>query len=271
MPKEYRTIQEVAGPLMLVRGVEGVTYDELGEIELVNGETRRCKVLEVNGSDVLVQLFESSTGINLSNSKVRFLGRSMELGVSEDMLGRVFDGAGKPRDKGPELTENMIDIGGPSVNPSKRITPKKIGYELRCADPVAYDAVYTRELGYGAVDAFVNRLQTVVDVAGGVARELQIGIGRIGIGRHRPSSSLHLMRTCTRRGHVRRRRPLVVDLRAVEVHVGARRRRAALSLIVGAGRRRAVRMLGRRTQLEEAHLTDLHAGPQFHRQRRDVG
>ena len=92
MPKEYRTIQEVAGPLMLVRGVEGVTYDELGEIELASGETRRCKVLEVNGSDVLVQLFESATGINLSNSKVRFLGRSMELGVSEDMLGRVFDG-----------------------------------------------------------------------------------------------------------------------------------------------------------------------------------
>ena len=55
MPKEYRTIQEVAGPLMLVRGVEGVTYDELGEIELASGETRRCKVLEVNGSDVLVQ------------------------------------------------------------------------------------------------------------------------------------------------------------------------------------------------------------------------
>ena len=89
MPKEYRTIQEVAGPLMLVHGVEGVTYDELGEIELASGETRRCKVLEVNGSDVLVQLFESSTGINLSNSKVRFLGRSMELGVSEDMLGRM--------------------------------------------------------------------------------------------------------------------------------------------------------------------------------------
>ena len=88
MPKEYRTIQEVAGPLMLVRGVEGVTYDELGEIELASGETRRCKVLEVNGSDVLVQLFESATGINLSNSKVRFLGRSMEeyLTVSEDRL-----------------------------------------------------------------------------------------------------------------------------------------------------------------------------------------
>ena len=83
---------------MLVQGVEGVTYDELGEIELANGETRRCKVLEVNGTDAMVQLFESSTGINLSNSKVRFLGRSMELGASEDMLGRVFDGMGRPID-----------------------------------------------------------------------------------------------------------------------------------------------------------------------------
>ena len=113
MPKEYRTIQEVAGPLMLVHGVEGVTYDELGEIELASGETRRCKVLEVNGSDVLVQLFESSTGINLSNSKVRFLGRSMELGVSGDMLGRVFDGVGRPIDDGPEiLPEERRDING---------------------------------------------------------------------------------------------------------------------------------------------------------------
>ena len=86
MPKEYRTIQEVAGPLMLVHGVEGVTYDELGEIELASGETRRCKVLEVNGSDVLVQLFESSTGINLSNSKVRFLGRSMNLAYQKICL-----------------------------------------------------------------------------------------------------------------------------------------------------------------------------------------
>ena len=86
MPKEYRTIQEVAGPLMMVRNVENVTYDELGEIELANGEVRRCKVLEVNGNNALVQLFEDSTGINLSNSKVRFLGRSMELGVSPDKI-----------------------------------------------------------------------------------------------------------------------------------------------------------------------------------------
>ena len=91
MAKEYRTIREVAGPLMMVSDVENVKYDELGEIELPSGETRRCKVLEVNGSNALLQLFESSAGINLQDSKVRFLGRSMELAVSPDMLSRVFD------------------------------------------------------------------------------------------------------------------------------------------------------------------------------------
>ena len=117
MPKEYRTIQEVAGPLMLVQGVENVTYDELGEIELASGEKRRCKVLEIDGGNALVQLFESSTGINLSNSKVRFLGRTMELGVSEDMLGRVFDGLGNPIDGGPEiLPEERRDINGLPMN-----------------------------------------------------------------------------------------------------------------------------------------------------------
>ena len=126
MPKEYRTIQEVAGPLMLVRDVEGVTYDELGEIELANGETRRCKVLEVNGNNVLVQLFEDSTGINLSNSKVRFLGRSMELGVSMDMLGRVFDGLGNPIDNGPEiLPDERKDINGIAMNPAARNYPSE--------------------------------------------------------------------------------------------------------------------------------------------------
>ena len=126
MPKEYRTIQEVAGPLMLVRGVENVHYDELGEIELASGETRRCKVLEINGTDALVQLFESSTGINLSNSKVRFLGRSMELGVSEDMLGRVFDGLGRPIDDGPEiLPEERRDINGLPMNPAARMYPEE--------------------------------------------------------------------------------------------------------------------------------------------------
>ncbi len=126
MPKEYRTIQEVAGPLMMVRDVENVSYDELGEIELANGEVRRCKVLEVNGGNALVQLFESSTGINLSNSKVRFLGHSMELGVSEDMLGRVFDGLGNPIDGGPEIIpEERRDINGVAMNPAARNYPSE--------------------------------------------------------------------------------------------------------------------------------------------------
>lgn len=126
MPKEYRTIKEVAGPLMLVEGVSGVTYDELGEIELVDGEVRRCKVLEVNGINALVQLFDASTGINLSNSKVRFLGRSMELGVSEDMLGRVFNGLGTPIDDGPEiLPEKRLNINGVAMNPAARLYPEE--------------------------------------------------------------------------------------------------------------------------------------------------
>ena len=101
MMKEYKTISEVAGPLMLVKGVEGVGYDELAEIELPNGDIRHCKVLEINGSNAMVQLFESSAGINLSESKVRFLGHGTELAVSPDMLGRVFDGMGRPIDDGP--------------------------------------------------------------------------------------------------------------------------------------------------------------------------
>lgn len=126
MPKEYRTIQEVAGPLMLVQGVENVSFDELGEIELASGEKRRCRVLEIDGGNALVQLFESSAGINLSNSKVRFLGRSMELPVSEDMLGRVFDGLGRPIDNGPEiLPEKRLDIAGLPMNPAARNYPQE--------------------------------------------------------------------------------------------------------------------------------------------------
>lgn len=126
MPKEYRTIEEVAGPLMLVRDVTDVNYNDLGEIELDNGEKRRCKVLEIDGGNALVQLFESSTGINLSNSRVRFLGRSMELGVSDDMQGRVFDGLGRPIDGGPEiLPEKRLDINGLPMNPAARNYPQE--------------------------------------------------------------------------------------------------------------------------------------------------
>lgn len=126
MLKEYRSIAEVAGPLMLVRNVEGVTYNELGEIELGNGEVRRCRVLEVDGNTALVQLFENAVGINLSNSKVRFLGRNLELSVSGDMLGRVFDGLGKPIDGGPAIIpEKRLDINGLPMNPTARDYPNE--------------------------------------------------------------------------------------------------------------------------------------------------
>lgn len=126
MPKEYRTIQEIAGPLMLVQGVENVAYNEMGEIELTSGEKRRCKVLEIDETNALVQLFESSTGINPQDSKVRFLGRAMELGVSEDMLGRVFNGLGRPIDDGPEiLPEKRMDINGLPMNPAARKYPQE--------------------------------------------------------------------------------------------------------------------------------------------------
>lgn len=126
MPKEYRTIQEVAGPLMLVKEVEGVAFNELGEIELANGEKRRCRVLEIDGTNALVQLFESSAGINLAESKVKFLGRQMELGVSEDMLGRVFDGLGRPIDGGPLIMpEKRLDVNGTPMNPAARSYPQE--------------------------------------------------------------------------------------------------------------------------------------------------
>ena len=126
MAKEYRTIEEVAGPLMLVQGVSGVSYNEMGEIELADGSIRRCKVLEIDGSNALVQLFETATGINLSNSKVRFLGKSLELGVSEDMLGRVFDGMGRTIDDGPQiLPKKRMDINGLPMNPAARQYPSE--------------------------------------------------------------------------------------------------------------------------------------------------
>ena len=126
MIREYKTVEEIVSPLMMVRMVENVTYDELGEIELANGEKRRCKVLEVDGNTALLQLFENAAGINLSNSKVRFLGRTMELGVSPDMLGRVFDGLGQPIDGGPEiLPEERRDINGLPMNPAARSYPQE--------------------------------------------------------------------------------------------------------------------------------------------------
>ena len=124
MIREYRTIQEIVSPLMMVKMVENVTYDELVEVELPDGGIRRGKVLEVNGDTAVVQLFESAAGINLAQSKVRFLGHPLQLGVSGDMLGRVFNGMGKPIDGGPEiLAEEYRDINGLPMNPAARDYP----------------------------------------------------------------------------------------------------------------------------------------------------
>lgn len=124
MIKQYQTVSEVAGPLMLVRKVENVKFGELGEIELQNGERRRCRVLEVDKENALVQLFESSAGMNLSEAKVRFLGKGLELSVSRDILGRVFDGMGRPKDNGSEiLAEKRLDINGLPINPAARDFP----------------------------------------------------------------------------------------------------------------------------------------------------
>ncbi len=124
MLKEYKSIKEIVGPLMLVEGVEGAKFDELVEIVQEDGEIRRGKVLEVNRDKALVQLFEGSQGIQMSTSKARFLGRSLELALSEDMLGRVFDGLGNPRDGGAAIIpEKRMNINGSPINPAARDYP----------------------------------------------------------------------------------------------------------------------------------------------------
>jgi V/A-type H+-transporting ATPase subunit B len=124
MLKEYKTIREVVGPLMLVEGVDGVAYNELVEIEQAGGEIRNGKVLEINGSRALVQLFESSQGLEIARAKARFLGKGIELNVSRDMLGRVFDGMGRPKDGGaPVIPEKRLDINGSPINPAARDYP----------------------------------------------------------------------------------------------------------------------------------------------------
>ncbi|MEW6228698.1 MAG: V-type ATP synthase subunit B [Bacillota bacterium] len=126
MLKEYLTVSEVAGPLMVVEQVEDVKYGELVEIEIARGEVRRGRVLEASGTRALVQLFEGSTGLNLARARVRFLGRGIELGVSLDTLGRVFDGFGRPRDGGPQIIpEKKLDINGNPVNPYARDYPSE--------------------------------------------------------------------------------------------------------------------------------------------------
>ncbi len=126
MFKEYKTIKEVVGPLMLVEGVEGVKYNELVEIVQKDGGIRRGKVLEVERDRALVQLFENSQGLQIATSRTKFLGHSLELAVSEDMLGRVFDGMGNPRDGGaPIIAEKRMDINGEPINPAARDYPNE--------------------------------------------------------------------------------------------------------------------------------------------------
>src|SRR5574344_898071 len=124
MLKDYKTIREVVGPLMLVDQVEGVKYDELVEIRQANGELRSGKVLTVDGDKALVQLFESSNGLNLSDAQARFLGHGLQLGVSPNMMGRVFDGMGRPKDGGPEIiADKYEDINALPMNPAARTYP----------------------------------------------------------------------------------------------------------------------------------------------------
>ena len=126
MIREYKTIREISGPLMVVDHVQGVTYDELAEIVLSDGSTRRCKVLEVNGDRAVVQLFGASAGINLADSRIRFLGHPLQLAVSRDMLGRVFNGMGQPIDGGPAIiADEHRDINGLAMNPAARNYPNE--------------------------------------------------------------------------------------------------------------------------------------------------
>ncbi|MDO5696284.1 MAG: V-type ATP synthase subunit B, partial [Eubacteriales bacterium] len=126
MLKEYKSVTEVVGPLMAVQGVQGVSYEELVDIELQTGERRRGRVIEIDGDKAMVQIFEGSSGINLADTSVRFLGRPLELGVSPDMIGRVFDGLGLPMDDGPKIIpKQRIDINGTPINPVSRNYPSE--------------------------------------------------------------------------------------------------------------------------------------------------
>ena len=126
MNREYKTIKEVVGPIMMVEKVQGVKYNELVDVVQADGNVRHGKVLEVSGDKALVQLFESAQGLQISTSKAKFLGYGQRLGVSEDMLGRVFDGMGFPRDGGaPIIADKYMDINGEPINPAARDYPNE--------------------------------------------------------------------------------------------------------------------------------------------------
>lgn len=123
---EYKTVKEIVGPMMAVTGVKGVKYEELVDVQMQNGEIRRGKVLTVSEDNAMVQLFEGAEGINMKDTRVRFLGRPQELPVSEDMIGRMFDGMGNPLDDGPRIISNVRkDINGEAINPFSRVYPSE--------------------------------------------------------------------------------------------------------------------------------------------------
>ena len=123
--KEYNSIKEVSGPIMVVEGVEGVGYSEVVEIRMPDGGRKRGQVLEVDGDIAIVQVFEGTSGIATSDTKIRFTGSTLHIPVSTDMLGRVFNGMGEPIDGGPEIIpEKEMDINGLPINPTARQYPR---------------------------------------------------------------------------------------------------------------------------------------------------
>jgi len=124
MLKQYKTIKEITGPLLVVEGIHDVKYEEMVEIELSDGSRRRGRVLEITDKKAVVQMFEDSRGLEVEGAKATFLGKTMEIGVSKDMLGRIFDGAGKPKDGLPNIiAEKKLDINGAPINPYSRDYP----------------------------------------------------------------------------------------------------------------------------------------------------
>ncbi|MDR1965193.1 MAG: V-type ATP synthase subunit B [Synergistaceae bacterium] len=126
LPKEYSTISNLSGPLMVVENITNVKYDELAEIRLSSGERRRGRVLEITEDRALVQVYEGSTGIDAETTKVRFLGDVLMLPVAKSMLGRIFNGRGAPIDGGADIiSETRLDVNGNPMNPFSRDYPSE--------------------------------------------------------------------------------------------------------------------------------------------------
>ena len=127
MYKEYLTVSNIVGPLVIVEKIEDVKYGELVEIESPQGSLRRGTVLDVSTERAVVQVFEGTVVLDVDKSRIRFLGRSQQLAVSEEIVGRIFDGSGKPKDHGPQIiAKKMLDINGSPINPVARDYPSEV-------------------------------------------------------------------------------------------------------------------------------------------------